>query len=75
MDDNDNRLFGVTAEIAWVPKPAYQLTLRTPLYAVQELEEPKRDLTRRANHRHIVIIATVAKARAGTGRGLFDWPP
>ena len=35
MDDNDNRLFGVTAEIAWVPKPAYQLTLRTPLYAVR----------------------------------------
>lgn len=32
MDDNDNRLFGVTAEIMWVPKPAYQLTLRTPFY-------------------------------------------
>src|ERR1700741_4995821 len=32
MDDNDNRLFGVTAEIAWVPKPAYLLTFRTPLY-------------------------------------------
>ncbi len=35
MDDNDNRLFGVTAQIMWVPKPAYQLTLRTPLYAVR----------------------------------------
>jgi opacity protein-like surface antigen len=35
MDDNDNRLFGVTAEISWVPKPAYQLTIRTPLYAVR----------------------------------------
>ncbi|MGY3528026.1 hypothetical protein [Bradyrhizobium sp. USDA 4452] len=35
MDDNDNRLFGVTAEIMWVPKPAYQLTLRTPLYFVR----------------------------------------
>jgi hypothetical protein len=35
MDDNDNRLFGVTAQIAWVPKPAYQLTVRTPLYAVR----------------------------------------
>ena len=35
MDDNDNRLFGVTAEIAWVPKPAYMLTVRTPLYAVR----------------------------------------
>jgi hypothetical protein len=35
MDDDDNRLFGVTAEIAWVPKPAYQLTLRTPLYLVR----------------------------------------
>ncbi|RZN06479.1 hypothetical protein CWO91_29175 [Bradyrhizobium genosp. SA-3] len=35
MDDNDNRLFGLTAEIMWVPKPAYQLTLRTPLYVVR----------------------------------------
>lgn len=35
MDDNDNRLFGVTAQIAWLPKPAYQLTIRTPLYAVR----------------------------------------
>jgi hypothetical protein len=35
MDDNDNRLFGITAQIAWVPKPSYQLTLRTPLYAVR----------------------------------------
>ena len=35
MDDNDNRLFGVTAQIMWVPKPAYQLTLRTPLYFVR----------------------------------------
>lgn len=35
MDDNDNRLFGVTAEIAWTPKPTYQLTVRTPLYAVR----------------------------------------
>ena len=34
-DDNDNRLFGVTAEIAWTPKPAYQLTIRTPLYLVR----------------------------------------
>ena len=32
MDDSDNRLFGVTAQIAWTPKPAYQLTVRTPLY-------------------------------------------
>ena len=35
MDDDDNRLFGVTAEIAWVPKPSYLLTLRTPLYVVR----------------------------------------
>lgn len=35
MDDNDNRLFGITALIAWAPKPSYQLTLRTPLYAVR----------------------------------------
>ncbi len=35
MDDKDNRLFGVTAQIAWIPKPAYQLTIRTPLYFVR----------------------------------------
>lgn len=35
MDDNDNRLFGVTAQLAWTPKPAYQLTIRTPLYATR----------------------------------------
>jgi hypothetical protein len=35
MDDNDNRLFGVTAQVAWTPKPAFQLTVRTPLYAVR----------------------------------------
>lgn len=35
MDDNDNRLFGVTAQIAWTPKPAYQLTIRTPLFLVR----------------------------------------
>ena len=35
MDDSDNRLFGVTAEISWLPKPSYQLTLRTPLYAIR----------------------------------------
>jgi hypothetical protein len=35
MDDNDNRLFGVTAQIAWTPKPSYQLTVRTPLYAIR----------------------------------------
>ena len=35
MDGNDNRLFGVTAQIMWLPKPSYQLTLRTPLYFVR----------------------------------------
>lgn len=35
MDDDDNRLFGVTAQIAWTPKPSYQLTFRTPLYAIR----------------------------------------
>jgi len=35
MDDDDNRLFGITAQIAWAPKPSYQLTLRTPLYATK----------------------------------------
>jgi hypothetical protein len=34
-DDSDNLLFGVTAEIAWTPKTAYQLTVRTPLYFVR----------------------------------------
>ena len=36
MDDNDNRLFGVTAEVDWTPKPAFQITLRTPLYFVRQ---------------------------------------
>lgn len=35
LDDNDNRLFGITAQISWMPKPSYQVTLRTPLYAVR----------------------------------------
>lgn len=35
MDDNDNRLFGVTASVYWTPKPAFQLILRTPLYLVR----------------------------------------
>lgn len=35
LDDNDNRLFGVSLQIAWLPKPSYQLTLRTPLYLVR----------------------------------------
>jgi len=35
MDDNDNRLFGITAQVAWVPKPSYQVTLRTPFYLVR----------------------------------------
>jgi hypothetical protein len=35
MDDNDNRLFGITAEVTWTPKPTYQMTVRTPLYAVR----------------------------------------
>ena len=35
LDDNDNRMFGLTAEIAWVPKPAFSLVLRTPLYFVR----------------------------------------
>src|SRR6266853_1360616 len=36
--DNNWKLsgrFGVKAQIAWVPKPSYQLTFRTPLYAVR----------------------------------------
>lgn len=36
LDDNDNRLFGLAFEIAWVPKPAFQFTLHTPLYAVRD---------------------------------------
>jgi opacity protein-like surface antigen len=35
MDDNDNRLFGATIEVSWMPEPFVQFTLRTPLYAVR----------------------------------------
>lgn len=35
MDDNDNRLFGASIEVAWTPDPLVQFTLRTPLYAVR----------------------------------------
>lgn len=35
MDDNDNRLFGASLEVAWTPAPLVQFTLRTPLYAVR----------------------------------------
>jgi hypothetical protein len=35
LDDDDNRLFGVTAEIAWAPKLSFGLVLRTPLYLVK----------------------------------------
>ncbi len=35
MDDNDNRLFGASIEVAWTPQPLIQMTLRTPLYAVR----------------------------------------
>lgn len=35
MDDNDNRLFGASLEVAWTPQPLVQMTLRTPLYAVR----------------------------------------
>jgi hypothetical protein len=34
-DDNDNRLFGVMAQIVWTPRPAYQVILRTPLYLIR----------------------------------------
>lgn len=35
MDGNDNRLFGLMLQVMWVPKPSYQLMLRTPLYFVR----------------------------------------
>jgi hypothetical protein len=35
LDDNGNRLFGVTGEIAWTPAPSFQLILRTPIFAVR----------------------------------------
>lgn len=35
MDDNDNRLFGASLQIIWAPKPIYQFTLNTPIYAVR----------------------------------------
>lgn len=38
VDDNDNRLFGLTAAISWTPKPAFQFVLRTPLYLVRNEE-------------------------------------
>ena len=37
MDDSDNCLFGVTAQISWEPKPCYQLTQNT---ALRDQEEP-----------------------------------
>ena len=36
LDDDGNRLFGVTAEVAWAPKPVFALVLRTPLYFVKD---------------------------------------
>jgi hypothetical protein len=35
LDDNGNRLFGVTGVIAWTPAPLFQLVLRTPIFAVR----------------------------------------
>lgn len=35
VDDDGNRILGMTAEIMWTPKPTYQFTLRTPLYLVR----------------------------------------
>lgn len=35
LDDNDNRVFGVTAEVIWTPKVAFNLVFRTPLYMVK----------------------------------------
>lgn len=32
LDDNDNKLFGLSLALGWSPKPAVQLTLSTPLY-------------------------------------------
>lgn len=34
LDRSYNRVIGLTAEIAWTPKPAFALVLRTPLYLV-----------------------------------------
>jgi hypothetical protein len=35
LDAGYNRVFGITAEVAWTPKPAFALVLRTPLYFVK----------------------------------------
>jgi hypothetical protein len=35
LDASYNRVFGITAEVAWTPKPAFALVLRTPLYFVK----------------------------------------
>jgi hypothetical protein len=61
-----------TAEIARVPKPSCQLTLRRALYAVRNWSAQK-NLTRRANHRHIFILARILEpAVRENGRGLFQ---
>jgi len=38
-----------------------RLTIRAPLYAVRNSSRQKKDLTRRANHRQISIIARILK--------------
>ncbi len=35
LDASSNRVFGITAEVAWTPKPAFALVLRTPLFFVK----------------------------------------
>jgi hypothetical protein len=68
MDHNHNRLFGVTAQIAWVPKPSYQLTIRTPLYAVRNWRPSRNVLPRRANHRHMFNIPRMKPAPGSRSR-------
>lgn len=36
LDENANRLFGLALEVAWTPKPSFQLTMSTPLYLVRK---------------------------------------
>jgi len=52
-NDNDNRLFGVTAQISWVPKPSYQVDGADAALRGEELAAAGR-------HRLIFLEATMS---------------
>jgi hypothetical protein len=41
VNGNNNSLFGLTAQLSWMPKPSSQLTARTPFYAVTNQSQQK----------------------------------